>query len=158
MSRIHYNDELSPSQLGLQIGRELRTIQGNQSQAFLRALEQYLLTMHPKRLIENVLCDENGEVCVLGLALERRLVQRGMTYAEAELILDPRRTWDEEDWDSFIYAAKELGVSETLAWLLMEANEDDEFGPKRTPEERYVYVLKQVRKMLKGELSAVRLP
>ena len=162
MSRITYNDELDNRQLGLQMGREKQAIRSKRGRAFLLELEQALLALRPKRLIADVLCDQQGEVCALGAVARQRLVAEGASWAEAELFLcpydGPEPWFDEEpDLDAGDYAVNALGISDTLAWLIQEANDDPE-GPSRTPEERYGFVLRQVQRMLKGQSPMDRLP
>ena len=162
MSRIIYNECMDNRELGLQMGRDAQAIRGKRGQAFLRELEAALLSLTPRRLIVDVLCDQQGEVCALGAVARKRLVTQGATYAEAELALCPDNDpepyfWEDPDDDTTEYAVKVLGLSATMAWLIQEANDDPE-GPSRTPEQRYDYVLGQVRRMLEGKLPVDRLP
>ena len=160
MSRINYDESMDDGALALQMGREVQTIRGKRSRAFLRELEGYLLEMHPKRLIEGQLCDDEGEVCALGLPLRERMVRlEGMSYAEAAAMIRTKfGDWDEAEYGVTAEVTAELGISKTLGWLVVEANDDEGMWPHRTPEERWKYVLRQVRKMLEGKPPVDRLP
>ena len=155
MSRIEYSDSMSDQQVALQMGRDKHTVRGKVSQAFLAELEQYLLRMNPKRLISGVLCNEDGEVCALGLVAKHRLLQQGFTHAGTMVALTLPDD-DDDDYSTLNYAVDELGISRTLAWLVMEAN-DDPGGRLCTPEQRYAWVLAEVRRMKQGQLPS-RLP
>ena len=158
MSRIEYSEYSEYWEMNLQVGREKQTVRGKVSQAFLAELEQYLLRMNPKRLISGVLCNEDGEVCALGLVAKHRLLQQGLTHAETVATL--ALPWPTDDYDidtgALDYAVDKLGISRTLAWLVMEANDDPE-GWRHTPERRYKWVLAEVRRMKQGQ-SPSRLP
>ena len=157
MSRIEYDDSLSDQQVALQMGRDKHTVRGKVSQAFLAELEQYLLRMNPKRLISGVLCNEDGEVCALGLVAKHRLLQQGFTHAGifATLALPWQADDDDIDGNALDYAEQELGISRTLAWLVMEANDDPGgWGRRRTPEQRHAWVLDEVRRMQQGQLPS----
>lgn len=157
MSRICYNEDLDLRQLGLQFGQEVRAVRGKRGQTFLAELEQVLLNLYPRRLIANYLCDDKGEVCALGAVARHRLMESGASWAEAELALQAEDPWDEGDQEAVEYAVNTMGLSLTLAWLIMEANDDPE-GPPRTPEECHQWVLRQVQRMLQGKLPVDRMP
>ena len=152
MGRIEYDESVTGTEIALQVGRERRTIRGKRGHAFLVRLEQALLDMSPRQLIVDQLCDEEGKVCALGLMARKALLDQGLTYAEANGIL-----WDKAYCDPEEYAIEHLNISRTLAWLVMEANDDPEAALVRTPEQRWRYVHDQVCKMVRGE-GVDRLP
>lgn len=162
MSRIEYDEDMHRAGIALQLGREKQAISSKRGRAFLLELERVLVAMRPQRLISDVLCDQQGEVCALGAVARSRLVQQGVSWAEAELALCPYNGPDpwldgEPDLDAGRYAMKHLGITATMAWLIQEAN-DDPIGPHRTPEQRHTYVLGKVRAMIAGRLPVGRLP
>ena len=155
MNRIEYTEFMQDRDLALQMGREKRVLQGKPGQAVLRELEEVLLAMRPRRLITDWLCDQEGEVCALGGLARARLLRQGVSLTEAEMVLRPAEPTNWEwDWDTNVqdYAVNELGLSRTLAWLIMEANDDPE-GPSRTPEQRYQHVLGKVQGWLAGKVE-----
>ena len=163
MSRIYYDWDVDYRALALQMGQERQAIRSKRGFAFLEELEQALLALRPRRLVADVLCDQQGEVCALGAVARQRLVAQGASWAEAEAALQPYS--EPEDWadgepddGATGYAVATLGISRTLAWLIQEANDGPEDWPHRTPEQRYDFVRGQVRRMLEGKLPVDRLP
>lgn len=118
-----------------------RAIHGKRGQQALRELEQALLALPHKRLIDGELCDRR-DVCVVGALGLYRKVQAGMTPEQA---LDDLPFID-TDFDTAWYGRDELGLTETLAWELGRIN-DEKFA-KLTPEERYEAMLAWVRDQL----------
>ena len=101
-------------------------------------------------------------VCAVGAWMYRRWVDGGMSPRDAWKKLktvgreeDWRPHWTDDSYDEYerttTAAVAELGITETLAMLVSYEN-DEEFW-RRTPEERYEYVLGWIRRALAGQVS-----
>ena len=68
---------------------------------------------------------------------------------------DWRPHWTDDSYDEYerttTAAVAELGITETLAMLV--SYENDEGFWRRTPEQRYEYVLNWIRRALAGQVS-----
>lgn len=115
MSRLLYNDDdCSPSEEGLQKGWFLSTIRGQRGQRFLRELVAALDALPTPELSSGALEDaKTGCCCAFGAV--RRL--RGPE--NVKLWFHP----EEEDMTPN-HLAEPFGVSQTLAWAVVQANED----------------------------------
>lgn len=158
MSRVHYSDDDS-KYWQLDNGRwqrnSIQVLRSKRGQMALRELEQALLDLPKKRLIEDDFARveiygdgpvaEATGVCVLGAYA----LYRG--YSQAEL------TWISEELYSANataeWAVDSLGLVFTLAWNLVELNDE---GIAQTPEDRYRDVLAFVQSAIeKQEKEAV---
>ena len=133
-----------------------RALAGKRGQAALRDLEQALLALPEKRLVEGYIA-KDGEVCAVGaLVLAKRCAageSRAAVLAELERLSDP-----EGDYAADVTASlgRKYGrMAYAMAWRIAELNDEDCRGA--TPEWRYEYVLNWVRKA-QGAAVAVQPP
>lgn len=142
MTRITYYDDGDVDSI-LAYGRWERnsqaTVRSKRGQASLRELEAALLALPEPRLYADTFCttldDGTVQACVLGaLALHRGLDVPD--YFDDELNADDQARW----------AANHLGLTYTLAWNLIERN--DEMYAKATPDERFTMMLGWIRDQL----------
>lgn len=164
MSRIDYYDGDDALQMGRWIARAKMAIGGKRGQAVLRELEAALLAMPEKILISGAFCKE-GDVCVLGALAIDRAVKAGKSREEALRDLEKEAScqsfrYDDdgkqvpervplEGLDALEYGEKELKLTETLTWELMEKN--DEMCFDVTPQRRYEKVLEWVRENIRRD-------
>jgi hypothetical protein len=123
-------------------GRALSSPRGQQA---LALLEQALLKLPQKRLIDSALA-KDGEVCAVGAFV---LAQRVTAGEDRDAVLaDMARGYDPEDTygsaDDTALAGNRYGMRYTVAWRIAELNDED--FRTSTPEERYVGVLNWVRR------------
>jgi hypothetical protein len=143
MSRVTYNED---DQWGWirWAGAAKKAINGKQGQALLKELEAALLALPEPKLIAGEFAMSDGEVCALGaLALARGVPAEEMAK------------W-EEDPET---AETKLGMSYTLAWEIIAANDDGAYPghsyyAKWTDEKRYEYVLNWIRQHLAPQQPA----
>lgn len=137
-------DEDFPNQSALWWANTERALKGKRGQAFLKEMEEALLALPKKRLIEGAVCFE-GDVCANGaLALKRRM-------ANGEKLEDAMKWLEENAPDEDTYAdetgffmEKHFGILERLA--IHAAYVNDEYSQAtQTPEARYEKVLGWVR-------------
>lgn len=123
MSRISYYDGDDILAAGRWEGRAKSTLSGRPGQSALRRLREALLALPEKRLCEGFLAD-NGTTCAIGaLCAYDYGLRYGVGWAEA---MDQ---YDGIEDNEEIYAeAKKFGISETLAWLIMDANDEANVG------------------------------
>jgi hypothetical protein len=155
MSRIYYDDEYEGS-YALHMGRweRLRRVvwTSKRGQKALRDVEAALLALEPKELYEDSFAragfdEEEGqvyppEVCVLGAYAAYKLQDK----PEADFIDELERAdLIDNDWEQAEYASK-FGMTHTMAWLLMEKN-DETYG-SMSPHERYDAMLAFVQSKL----------
>jgi hypothetical protein len=112
MSRSGYSDDCENLQLWR--GAVDRAISGARGQAFLRRLRDALDAMPRKRLIENKLVDDNGEVCALGS-------------------VDPKANVDPYERDD---VAAHFNIAPALAAEIVYMNDEAAFRVE-TPEQRW---------------------
>lgn len=161
MSRIHYTDIDDVRSL-LSTGRWEQNIKtslaGKRGQVALKKLEQALLALPRSldgrgRLIEGALVqptpqlEDEYETCALG----------ALALYEGKDPLELFLRWgDEDSYDAYdiMEIGPDLGISKTMAWAIMEENDEmfggfNRFGKPITPEERWEKMLAWVRKQIK---------
>jgi hypothetical protein len=129
-----------------------RAMSGKRGQKALRDLEQALVELPEKRLIDGRL-SYKGEVCTVGALVVHRRVQQGESresvLAQLEALISGNEDWVERSgWEAeeaTISAARSVGVALTIACDLAYLN--DCFY-RATPEERYEKVLAWVRERI----------
>ena len=137
MSRISYSEDMWASiRWG---GAAKQAIYGKRGQTILRELRQALLDMPRKRLAYSHLVSPLGDYCVLGALAQSRGYGR-WTLEHAD-----------DNHDSADWAKENLGLTYTLAWELMEKNDEGLYVGRRepTPEQRYKFVLEWVERHIK---------
>lgn len=168
MSRIVENDDWDDVRAVLNYGRWERntkaTVKSKRGQATLRELEAALLALPVPRLHADTFCDVGGaepKVCVLGAYA----LYKGASSDVPEDFNPPPRppSWSDNteafkaawerwyDWnddrpiadEQARWAADHLGIAFTLAWNLIEKN-DEEYG-NASPEQRYERFLTWIR-------------
>lgn len=119
-------------------------LSGKRGQTALADLEQALLALPQKRLIEGALAFD-GEVCAVGaLVLQNRCAvgeDRASVLAELEQAAFDH---DNPSDQTASYGVKYGRMAYAMAWRIAELNDEDCAGS--TPEWRYEYVLAWVRK------------
>lgn len=154
--RVNYCDEEDrPGQFALWDANVKRSIRGKRGQAALREFEAALLAMPEKRLIRDLLTNEDGEVCAIGCYARHK----GLDLSK----FDP-----EDESDEVGVAA---GMPQLVAWSIVALNDitldvvwEVADGPAQrghgvykggiplirdmTPEERYAKVLAWVQEKL----------
>jgi len=109
-------------------GAAKKAINGKPGQKFLKELEEALLDLPKKELVVDSFKEGEDRVCALGAVGQKRKMD--MSYL------------NECDGDHE-FIGEEFGITPTLAWEIIYANDDPYM--KRTPEERYEYMLKWVQ-------------
>jgi hypothetical protein len=134
MGRISYTDEEDyPGQFALWQSNCLKSLHGKQGQEELRVLRQALIALPEKRLIHDLLVDEDGEVCAIGAYAK----YKGLDLQK----FDPEDATDE--------VGIEAGMPALAAWKVVEMN-DMELHSGFSPEERYTKILAWVDGQLLG--------
>lgn len=166
MSRITYNEDGEMWAMIRWAGAAKQAINGKRGQSVLREIEAALLAMPHKRLAYHDLCSPTGDVCIIGaLAQARGFGRLDLEIAQdrydmgrradvrwrngkfnPDAVLPEPEPGVDSTWD---WAEKHLGITHTLAWELVEKNDEAYGGRAVTPEERYEGVLAWVRKHLK---------
>lgn len=142
MSRITYNDDGSGWSWIRWAGAAKQALHSKRGKAALQELREALLRLPTKALITDRLCDGKG-VCVLGALAYRRAVDQGVEPREIwKSLQKPGAAVDADAKGLATWAVKNLSMTFTLAWELMEKN-DERFG-SITPEERYTAMLNWV--------------
>ena len=138
---------------GRWMGRRKAVLNGRPGKAALAELEQVLLAMPHKRLIEGSLCDGTG-VCANGAWLYRHWVDGGLSPREAWRKLKTEgkdRYFGNSEGDELdrtvAMTVKELGVTKTLAELVAYINDEEVWAA--TPERRYAQVLERVQRYMR---------
>jgi hypothetical protein len=137
MSRINVSEDCDefPNAAELWHANIQRSLAGRKGQAILRELRDALLALPQKRLIDEYVANEQGEVCTVGALLLERRVRAGEDREAA--LADLAKVEDYTD----SYAA-DKGVPKILAWWFAYVN-DYELR-HLTPEDRYAHVLRDV--------------
>jgi hypothetical protein len=137
-----------------------RSLRGKRGQAALRRLEAALLALPEKRLVADVIEDEDGTVCALGALAKYE-------HYEGSLVLPspPDENASDEDWNAWfaqgedggeqveaamLALAKELNVPRLVAVAIIARNDE---GHLRHPEIRYIHMLQWVQRCLKGDVG-----
>lgn len=152
--------------LGRWLGRRKAVLNGRPGKAALRTLEQALLALPHKRLIEGSLCDATG-VCATGAWVYRHYVDSGMTPKEAwrKLRRESRREGAgalygcEALHKTVEITVRELGITKTLAEVVAFENDEAAGWTSRNDsqgqERRYDNMLAWVQKQLRSPFGAV---
>ena len=153
--RFHDGDEEYPGQWWLWEQAFFRAVNGRRGQRVLRDMEQALLELPEKRLIDGRLSDGAG-VCAVGAYVVHRRVAEGERRDEVLAHLS-RLAGGDDDWfdgweaeESTILEGQRAGMQLTLACSIASLN-DDHYNV--TPEERYERVLGWVQRRLLPEAS-----
>lgn len=170
MSRINYNEDWDDTAALLRgyawMGNVERSLKGKRGQVALRKLEAALEAL-PRgadgrgRLLNGSLLkpvpqlDNEYEVCALGALCLAEGMDPWKLFVTWEKRDARSEHWWQSDNDDRDYDADELmklgpdlGMSETMAWAIIEQN-DESFGYGYTPEERWERVLEWVRSRLR---------
>lgn len=130
-----------------------RALRGKRGQAALRELEAALLALPEKRLIAGRVSD-GASVCTLGALALSRETAKGVPVANALEDLRQRYPEDDDADDLAAYLGRDvLGLRVTLAWALIDENDESLPEELVTPEERYAAMLAWVRRQL-GEVAS----
>lgn len=136
MSRSGYVEDGFMNQLefGRWRGAVRRAIRGQRGQAFLRDLAREMDAMPVKTLIDGDLITSEGDCCTIGVICKAR----GLDVSQV----------DPHDRDQ---VADLVGIAPAMA-AEIEFENDDDFGPGQTPEQRWVRMRKWVDDQLaKGQ-------
>lgn len=145
---------------GRWLGRRKAVLNGRPGKIALRRLEQALLQIPAKRLIEGSLCDGSA-VCANGAWVYRHYVDSGMTPKEAwrklrrEARVRARTEWCDVSYLRLLATigatTRELGITQTLAEVVALENDEgvgwgpnDISGQKRRYREVLSWVQRQV--------------
>lgn len=154
MSRFGSGDDYD-SNPNLWLGAVARATNGKRGQRGLRFLEQALLALPEKRLIEGEFVsgdprggDGHPQVCALGAAAWWNLVQAGWDSDRAFAELPQLET----EFETSEWAAAHLDIAYALAFSIAWENDEGCWG--ETPEQRYESMLRWVRSQIKSESAA----
>lgn len=142
VSRFDYDgEEMTRGQQNLWDANVERALNGRKGQAMLRELEQALLALPHKRLIDSDF-KQDGDVCVVGaLAIQR--VKRFLETDDFQTAYSGLPDFEGEPDEIAWYAETHLGMSRLLAWHLQFKNDEEYAGA--SPELRYDNMLQWVR-------------
>lgn len=158
MGRFNYDEDYGDDwalRMGRWNARVKAVLRGRPAQAAFKELETALLAMPDKRLIEGAICD-GAATCAVGEMVVHRRVMAGEDREAVLASLAPEvdeygPILDDESGDETAeFAAKNLGITVTLGWLIAEAN-DETFGGL-SPEERWQKMLTWTRRHIRPEL------
>lgn len=136
-------DEDFPNQAELYRANVQRALKGKRGQAFLKELEEALVALPEKKLIEGRIC-EMGKVCAMGaLALKRR-VSSGEKIEDALRWLEDEAPQEGYADETAAFMEKHFGVLGCLAMEVAYTN-DERRQKDPTEEARYEKVLTWVR-------------
>lgn len=136
-------DEDYPNQFALYHANVKRAMKGRRGQAFLKELEEALLALPEKKLIEGRLC-EAGKVCAMGaLALKRR-TSTGEKIEDAFKWLENEAPGEGYAGDTAEFMEKHFGILQCLSIETAYTN-DERCRKPWTEETRYETVLGWVR-------------
>jgi len=139
MSRVTPNEDGENWDYIRWAGAEKKTFNGKPGQAILKEIEQALLSMPEKRLIQDEWVTED-DVCILGsLHVFRKVKEENISWENA------RHAISEENivgFESSDIAQRILHLTRTMAWTIIYENDEWTVG---TPEQRYDNMLRYVR-------------
>jgi hypothetical protein len=147
-----YDDEDFNNQAALYQANTDRALRGKRGQVFLREMEEALLMLPKKELINGAVCRE-GQVCAIGALALKRKRDAGDSISAALYWLEKEAPdeWSEAD-STAAYASEHLDVLERLAYRMAWIN--DRYEPEEeTSEKRYERVLKWVREHRKAPVA-----
>jgi hypothetical protein len=131
MSRSNYSDDCDEWDLIRWRGAVASAIKGKKGQSFLRELATAMDAMPQKRLIDEQLIDESGEVCALGVVCKtRQLDVSGIDVEDSERI------------------SKLIGIADALVREIEFLN-DDYYLPE-TAEQRWARMRKWAAEQIKA--------
>ncbi len=125
----------------------INAINGKKGQKLLKELEQALLALPEKRLVEGSFCD-GKEVCASGALVRYRELSKGRSRDEVLAELAEKSASTNNELEGQEFAMRELGCVRSLAWSIVFANDQDE--GRYTPEQRYEHVLSWVKENIKA--------
>jgi hypothetical protein len=157
----YYNEDCDwdPGRQALWDNAVNRATYSKRGQAALKELEQALLALPEKKLIDGLLCDGVG-VCAVGALAAYREVKGGKTWDQAFAILDESGHYDIEDGEeasldeTAYFARDKLKMALSLAWEVAFNNDHGYGSMAKTDEERYERMLTWVRARIKQEATA----
>lgn len=136
-------EEDFPNQAALWRANVERAIKGKRGQAFLKELEEALLALPEKKLIEGRVC-EMGKVCAMGaLALKRRM-STGEKIEDALRWLGDEAPMESYAYETAAFMEKHFKVLQCLSFEVAYTN-DERRQKDPTEEARYEKVLAWVR-------------
>lgn len=126
-----------------------------------RLIARALSTVGKESALENdrwgearELLTEQGEgVCAVGAYAWYQRVKAGADPREAMAALPLLPDYDSNAWET-VLAGRDAGLQETLAWIVVDANDEQFAG--LTPEERYEAVLRWIDETLAAYPEAVK--
>lgn len=132
-----------------------RHLKGEKGQKALKELEAALLALPEKKLIYSKFVvkdgDDNpdGAVCALGAMALKRLMDKGMTRAEAISNLDETGPSDDVDsvWEELKSTAQFMKLKMNFVWEVVEQN-DEQCAKNTSAEDRYKHVLAWVQERI----------
>ena len=140
-------EEDGPPGYGRWMARVKAVLNGRPAQKHFQELEEALLAMPVKRLIQGSLC-QRWETCAVGEMAVHKRVKAGMSRRDA--LTEVKRSkgtgkWQEEEtaYNTAEFAERDLGMTNTLGWLIGEANDEKFYG--LSPEERWERMLAWTR-------------
>lgn len=136
MSRVEYNDFYDGAYTyEMQCRTLMNATSGRRGQAAVRLLVDALDALPVHRLIADYV-QRGGEVCAVGALVVQARVNAGLerTVALASLPAGDNVL----DWEVAALATEYVNIAHTLAWRMVEINDEDTAG--MTPEERWQYV------------------
>lgn len=164
MSRVVYNDEATWLDHGRWEHNLRRTIKSKRGQQVLRDLRAALLALPAPRLIDGAMLAPSDpgcpdDVCLLGALARSRHVRLPVEVTHYSLRdLAPHDRWGmpPDGWaidEVAQWASNTLGMSWTMAWALIEVNDDAEWPWRstETPEQRYRRVLAWVTERIEED-------
>lgn len=147
MSRSGYTDDCDGWDLIRWRGAVASAIRGKRGQALLKELEVALLNLPEKRLVAREFANPfEGDVCALGAVALKRRLEKGCSREDALKEIAAKFPEDCEAES----IAHELDIADALCKEITFLNDDD-FGSRTTPEERYQHMLNWVRRNIAME-------
>jgi len=153
VSRVVYDDEATWLDHGRWEHNLRRTIKSKRGQQVLRDLRAALLALPAPRLIDGYMLAPSDpgcpdDVCLLGALARSQRVPLPVGVMHDSLREQPLDRWGlpPERWaidETAEWASAAMGMSRTLAWALIEVNDENVWAWRttETPEQRYRRVL-----------------